>query len=256
MKSFHQEEDQKPIEESWSWRLLTAPREFETWKNIIGNRVQATGVTGNYLVKFFELRSPTLGTELHAKTFECWFPGFNFDTSPDVQKLAHVVTEWNVGKKDEALSKVLKLTQTLQGELLTKAQLFSATWLLERDTSVKTLKQAYCHLKSASESLTDCKCCHVSENFSYPRTGKPGELVIPSQIRRELTTNTSHVDVLRKWSDVNIALIQHDERNKEKYVINRVTALSMCISMWPSFPDVVQLLNLFHLFVQHSNRLH
>ncbi|KAK8888672.1 hypothetical protein M9Y10_033406 [Tritrichomonas musculus] len=76
-------------------------------------------------------------------------------------------------------------------------------------------------------------------------------LVLPYHVVKDLTTEELNEDMLRKWASVNVAMISFDEDNVENYVTNAIQALIQCCRISPSFPDLVQLLN---IFFEHANQ--
>ena len=238
--------NRKAIEDLWAKRMITAPREFSLWYQIITSRLKITGVTDDYLLNFFQLKSPTLGTKLHESAFSALFPNFEFATAPGIDQLCYIVTQWNMGNQQVALDGARALTETLTGDLLLKSQLLYSTWLLEIDNSSESLKDAYRHLKDIGLSLTVQETTVDSVREAYKQLkSEQGELTLTSQVYKDMLIDTSHLDLLRKWSDVNIALAQFDPQERSVYVIQGIVSLSKCISLWPSFPDVVRLLSLF-----------
>ena len=239
-------QNRKAIEDVWAKRMITAPREFGLWYQIIADRVKVTGTFDDYLLNFFQLKSQSLGTKLHESAFSSLFPDFEFDSAPNIQKLCYVITQWNTGNQQTAIDCVRLLTETLTGDLRLKAHLLYATWLLEKDSGLDSLKDAYTHLRDIGVSLT-AQDMHVdSVRKAYQRLrSQEGKLALTSQVYKEMLIDTNHWDILRKWSDVNIALAQFDPDEFPTYVTQGIVSLSKCISLWPSFPDVVRLLSLF-----------
>lgn len=81
-------------------------------------------------------------------------------------------------------------------------------------------------------------------------TEKFNNLIFPSHILKELNTDQSNIQLLRKWSDVNYSLLSIDSSNQKEYLENAFETLTEITKISPSFPDVVQLLN---IFFEHGN---
>ena len=294
------------IDEVWNERLKTAPQDFDLWFHLLANRVRMIDARDDNLIKFFTLKSATLGTKIHSNVFDLLLPDFNFEISPDLHKICYVVLHWNVGEKQRALSEMKKLTTIVDPPLNSRCHFLYASWLLEGDEndSIDVIKDAFNHLKIVVDSFSDkySSFSKISnpefsvfsnstsiDNFGFivdfrdvarevnriknkkDRRFQPlsidlespeviqnvqkaqencGTLILPSQILKELTTDQTVVEQLRKWSDVNASLISLDQDNFEDYVTNAINALTLCAKLSPSFPDVVQLLN---IFFEHAN---
>ncbi|OHS97693.1 PIKK family atypical protein kinase [Tritrichomonas foetus] len=261
MKSWTLNIHRKEIEEVWNERLKTAPRDFDLWFGIIANRAGFAEIKDQNIIKFFSMKSATLGTKLHSNAFESLFPAFDWNTAPDLHKVCYIVAHWNTGEKQRALSEMSQLTKTLTGSLLVECQLIYSNWILEVDDSLEGLKSAYIHLKSIIDHqgnehdgikniLNSPSGKRTMSNLAAKRMRRATSetingLVLPVQIFKELTSNTTSVDLLRKWSDVNVALISLDNSHVTHYVTNAIDSLTRCAQLSPSFPDIVLLLNLF-----------
>lgn len=126
-----------------------------------------------------------------------------------------------------------------------RANFFYSSWLLEEEgESLNNLKDAYNHLKPTVDLIEDSKIITYL-NPDAKKTLSQSQMILLSPIYNELTINTIQIDMIRKWSDVNALLINVDQINREKYVINAIYALSRCAKLSPTFPDVVQMLNIF-----------
>ncbi|OHT10537.1 PIKK family atypical protein kinase [Tritrichomonas foetus] len=242
------------IAEVWNQRLKTATRDFDLWFAVLANRVRVASVRDDALVQFFQMRSATLGKQIHLDAFNILYPDFNLETASDAQKLCHAIAEWNVGHNQIALSEVKKLTTQLQGNLLMRANVFYAQWLLETEGETFTnLKDAYTYLEATVKQIDDSTILRYGQKTevskilsnTHQRNDKTNNLILPTQISEELVMHVNQIDMIRKWSDVNAALINFDPENKVKYVVNAITALSRCAKLTPAFPDGVQMLNLF-----------
>ncbi|KAK8841294.1 hypothetical protein M9Y10_027497 [Tritrichomonas musculus] len=233
------------IEEVWHQRLKMETRDFNLWFSIFSNRVRVASIRDDSLIQFFLLRSVNLGQQIHLNAFNILFPDYDNETSSDAQKLCHAIALWNVELRTEAVEQVRFLTSVLTGDLLMRANFFYSSWLLEYEgESLNSLKDAYNHLKPTVDLIEDSKIRTNMNPFDKQYLSQ-SSMVLPSPIYNELTINTTQIDMIRKWSDVNALLINADQNNREKYVINAIFALSRCAKLAPSFPDVVQMLNIF-----------
>ena len=248
------------IETLWTERLTTAPREFELWLELIVNRVKITQKRDESLIRFFQLKSISLGTKMHHNAFDIIFPEFNFETASDLSKLTYAVAKWNIGEKDKALQIMSQLRSGISPELKIKCDYCYAVWVLESDDSVDALRTAYSALEPIVPAL---KSKPVTNIKRYASTATPsfesvmpknllraasekGSLQIPNRILNELVTDILRVDILRKWAEVNSELSRRDPTSKVADCVNNaIDALTTCARIAPSFPDVVQLLNLF-----------
>ncbi|OHT09569.1 PIKK family atypical protein kinase [Tritrichomonas foetus] len=233
------------VNEVWNQRLKTAKRDFNQWNAILPNQVRATSVRDDTLVQFFSLRGATLGQQIHLNAFNILFPKFDPENSPDAQKLCHSIALWNVGQYDEAIQEVRNHTLSFQGNMLLRANFFYSSWLLEHDgENLQNLRDAYNHLITTINEIDDSKIIKNTKPVDKKYLVK-SSLVLPSPIYKELIMHTTQIDMIRKWSDVNVSLITFDPERKVKYAINAITALSRCAKLSPSFPDGVQMLNIF-----------
>ena len=271
-------ENRNKIQEIWNERLKTVPRDFKLWFDIIANRASFTEandqsrvndqheVNDQNIIKFFLMKSATLEAKKH--TFKYIFPKFKWDEASNLKKVCYIISLWNKGKKNEAVSKMSEITRQLdKGNLLAECQLIYSNWVLENTDSDDGLRSAFHHLKSAFE-VVDSEGNNADQNSSiwshrrlsrkhsrtYSNTSQKlrratleltNGLVLPVQIFKELTSDTIRIDVLRKWADVNVALIARDPCNNKEYAMNAINALAQCAKLSPSFPDIVLLLNLF-----------
>lgn len=275
MKMWLRNQNRKNIVDVWNERLKTTPRDFDLWFSIISNRLSLIQIQDNNLIKLFQLKSVTLGTKMHLSAFDNLFPLFDFATAPDLYKVCCVVAHWYVGEKQRALEEMEELTVSVTGDLKQKCQFFYANWLLELDDSYESLKKAYAHLAKSITSkstpllnqaqLEKIETAPLLSDLVSPEKTSQTQLspttsttkihkqptftglqyILPTQIIEELTTNIMSIEMLRKWSDVNVALASHNDSNLTLYVTNAIDALTQCATLSPSFPDVVLLLNLF-----------
>lgn len=250
------------IEEVWNERLKTVPKDFELWLALLANRARIIDIKDDYLIQFFELKSPTLGTKLHLNAFELLFPDFVYETAPDIQKVCYIVARRSIGLHSEALSEMQNLAQTTTGDLRKRCHYFCADWILESSNDRESLQKAYDYLqvvandidnifkeKTASERKFFPVSCHSEceriVDKIHKTTFKGGTLVLPSQILKELKTDQWAIGALRRWAYVNADLIPLDPERTAQYVTNAIDALTKTAKLSPSFPDVVQMLNLF-----------
>ena len=250
LRSWIMDVNRKEIEGVWTERLKTSPRDFDLWFEIIGNRSNFANIDNN-IIKLFSMKSATLGTKLLTNAFYSLFPNFSIETATDLQKLCSVVVEWNNGNKKEALEDISVLLHSFTGQLLLDTHYIYANWVLEgEDTTLESYQDAYNHLKAILDSgikndsnkeKNKITSKRIRRSHSESTTG----LIIPAQIFKELTSNTTQVDLLRKWSDVNASLAPLDKDNAILYVTNAINSLARCAQLQPSFQDIVLLLNLF-----------
>lgn len=259
-------ENRDQIETVWNSRLKTAPRDFELWLSILSNRLTITQKKDKSLINFFQLKSISLGTKLHTNAFEHIFKDFDFETSPDLDRLCYVIAKWNIGEKQEALDRMEELTKSISSDYQMHANYFYAIWLLESDDTLTMLNKAYALLDkiskmppkrntiSAFRSLASINSLpidsHITRNGSqflmkmqYQPTKKG--IAFSNRIMKNLNSDIDRVNVLRKWASVNTALIPFFPTNSTLYVNQAMEALDDCIKLYPEFPDIAQLLNLF-----------
>ncbi|OHT07404.1 PIKK family atypical protein kinase [Tritrichomonas foetus] len=269
MKNWLSYTDQRTkIENLWDERLKTAPKDFELWFELIGNRLLVTGKRTKSLIQFFQLKSVSLGTKIHTNAFDMIFPNYDPNSSPDLDRLCNVVAKWNIGEKAKALEEIEELVENIGPDLKTRANFFYAQWLLESDDTMNMLTKAYKILKrtvkliktghsavSSPKMQASYNCLPfdpLTSNKSFNKTTSwRSGLLFSNHIMKNLISDVVRVNILRKWASVNSALIPLDKRNAEKYINNSITALNECIRLSPEFPDVAQLLN---LFFEHANR--
>ena len=272
-------EIQQRIESVWDERLKAAPKDFEMWFQLIGNRVLITNKHSPSLLQFFQMKSVSLGTKIHTNAFEMLFPDYNNESSSDLDKLCYAVAKWNIGEKADALKTIEELTKTVGPELKLRTNFFYALWILESDDTMNMLTEVYDVLKSTVKSMNAMQSPNKLKSNSSLKilpsrsavlstigfdkfANKPSKslskihsyrsgLSFSDHAMKRLVSDVFRVEVLRKWSSVNTALIPLDNTNAVKYVVNAIFALNQCISLSPEFPDVAQLLN---LFFEYANR--
>ncbi|OHT13665.1 PIKK family atypical protein kinase [Tritrichomonas foetus] len=274
MTHWNKNEYRAQIEEVWNERLKTAPRDFDLWFGILSNRINFTRIIDTNLIKFFSMKSATLGTKLHNNAFESLFPSFRLDdtlsydnsklmdtiNSPDLVKVCSVVAHWNTGEKSRALEEMDSLIRVLSGSLLHECLFIYSNWILDfNNDSYDTLQTAYKCLKRiitdtspSGKPVYNDPSSPIGDNKSMIRMRRHTSetlngLILPVQSFRDLlaSSTTINVEIIRKWADVNFALSNIDKGGSTSYVTNSIDGLTKCISMRPSFPDIVLLLNIF-----------
>ncbi|OHS98186.1 PIKK family atypical protein kinase [Tritrichomonas foetus] len=273
------EADTEAIDMVWNNRLETAPRDFNIWFHLIVNRERIIkNIREDILIKFFLLKSSSIGSKIHINAFDLLFPDFNYQTAPEHQKICYVIAHWNAGERQRAINEMEALTNEVSGELKRKCHFLYASWLLEGDDDLQTLQKAYQQLSFVTidnnysninfannhsafisnseknqtrfQKLTvDLKSPSVLEKIQRAKENN-GNLIFPSQVITEFSTDQSNIELLRMWSDVNYSLISLDQQNDKEYINNALNALIKSSNISPSFPDVVQLLN---IFFDHAN---
>lgn len=256
MKQWVQGKNMREAEIVWNERLKTAPSDFELWFGIIANRGSIVPVQDENLIKFFQMKSVTLGTKIHTNAFDILFPAFHLANAPALHRVCWAVAKWNIGEKDVALGAMEQLTRTISDrQLADRCHFFVANWLMETDDSLSGLKKAFEHLKSVIEGeikqVDSCDDVKTSKKLRKMCSGCASSLMLPPEVIQEMVGGSANVEVLRKWCDVNVALLSLDTANLPMYVNNAIDALTQCEKLSPSFPDVVQLLN---LFFEYANR--
>lgn len=259
-------EDRNKIESVWDARLKTAPRDFEMWLEVIGNRLIITQKRDKSLIQFFQLKSISLGTKIHTNAFDIIFPKFDPVNSPDLDRLCHVIALWNTGEKTKALEMTEELLKTIGPELKVQTNYFYALWLLESDDTINMLRKAYEILESTVFEMTKRRksrglitshrsqssfgslpidCTILLPNNLTRISSKNRGIAFSNHIMKHLISDIDRGNIFRKWASVNTALIPLDHQNTAIYVNNAMTALNECIKLCPEFPDGPQLLNLF-----------
>lgn len=243
------------IAEVWNQRLKTGTRDFDEWFAVLSNRVRIAAIRDDALVQLFQMRGETSGQQIYLNAFNILYPDYkenivsNPDKVTDEQRLCHALAEWNVGNGQIALDEVKKLTKTLSGNLLMKANHYYAQWLIEEEgETLENLKEAYSKLESSITHIDESTILRYGrrdEDQLNTTTENRHNLILPSQILKSLYLHIKQINIIRNWSSVNASLINVDPENKTKYAINAITALSKCATLSPSFPDIVQILNIF-----------
>ena len=90
------EKHQTSIEEVWNERLSMAPRDFEMWMKLLGNRAAITSNHDENYIDFFQLRSLTVNTKIHMNAFNALFHDFDINTSQDpLAKVCYAFEHWS-----------------------------------------------------------------------------------------------------------------------------------------------------------------
>lgn len=249
------------VEEVWNERLKTAPKNFHVWFSLLANRMRFVDVRDDNIIELFRLSSATLGTKLHGNAFAALFPGFDYDKAPTLHKICYNLVQWYTGHKEDAFNEMNRLAETTTGYFQEKCHYFCADWLLEKSEDFDTLKEAYRHLEFVARDIAPVE--PTSPRYMEPLKGfrvksdkrerlqrarvQSGRLVLHSQILKEMKVDQRAIHMLRKWTYINVYLIPLDPDREQKalYAVNGIHALTRCVKIMPSFPDVVQMLNLF-----------
>lgn len=254
MKQWKQGKHMKEEEDVWSERLKTAPRDFDLWFGIIANRGSIIQVRDENLIKFFQLKSGTVSAKVHTNAFDILFPNYDHSNAPMLHKICWAIAKWNIGEKQVAIDEMAKLAEGTGTRISSRCHFFYASWLMETNDSLEAMQTAFDHLKLLvnfdSKQTDSSDDVRASKRSMKALSSYVSTLMLPAPIVKEMMGDTTNVEVLRKWCDVNVALIPLDNANLAMYVTNAIDALTQCAKLAPSFPDVVQLLN---LFFEHAN---
>ena len=251
------EEKRNAIEEVWNERLKTAPRDFETWFRILSWRRQVIEVPQPRYVQLFQMGDAFLDSKSRFNAFNALFRGFKFDEADDAAKISYLVAEWAAGNQAQAIERMRLVLETVSPNYKKQCIVLFSEWLLSSDDSIGTLMEAHQHLSQVMNDSAFCSkrgcvrfSCSMNSPLLSPRIRKERStraLTMPDSVIKDLTTDVLDVDILRNWASVNIGLmkVSFDAESFGSYVTNAIQALVRCCSVAPSFPDVVQLLNLF-----------
>ncbi|KAK8900470.1 hypothetical protein M9Y10_002797 [Tritrichomonas musculus] len=245
-------ENRKEIEGVWQQRLITAPSDFSLWFKFIGAKVPLGIDLSNNLFNFFMLKSKTLDVLLHRNVFNSIFPDFienEKSNKPNSEKseVCNSIVLWMTGHKQESI-KMIKFV--LENGLLHDkdsdqfCRLFFSSSLLEIDDSLEANMLAYRFMKPLINSITLEELKVRIPKYKYS-TVKYESNSLPNNVNKSLYVSSSNIVALRKWSEINISLTTLDPDHLTDYVTNAIDSLTKCALVSPSFPDVVQLLNLF-----------
>lgn len=257
----------------WNQRLNSAPQDFKVWFDIISNRTCITNIKDDNFVKFFELNASTTSTHLHINTFNILFPEYDPNKSSfpdsDLDYICYAIAQWRNGHKKRALQMLEGLTKTnkvsYSSSLATRAKFLYASWLMETSELESTMQEAYNNLEEANNLLKDIQdrsnflgklvSSDRNRTFSNEHDNSPKKrrFSISSIDHRptykQQQADAAIVEVNRKWAYCAISLIR-TSIEKSKYVTTAINCLSTILEHSPSFPDVVQLLN---IFFSHAN---
>lgn len=253
-------EKRAAIAEVWNQRLKTGTRNFDEWFAVLSNRVRIASIRDDALVQLFQMQGEITGQQIYLNAFNILYPDYkknmlsHQDRITDEQRLCHALAEWNVGNEKSALDEVKKLTTTLSGNLLMKANHYYAQWLLKAEgETLENLKDAYQHLEATVNQIDESTIFRYGKKEEHlihsSMNQNSKNLILPSQMLKSLYMHIKQINIIRKWGAVNASLITVDTENKTNYTINAITALSKCLTFSPSFPDIVQVLN---IFFQHA----
>ncbi|EAX92448.1 PIKK family atypical protein kinase [Trichomonas vaginalis G3] len=251
MKNWMNNENLRPyIEAVWSERLATAPRNFDLWLKILGNRATLTGAHRDIsYIEFFNLKSQTMDTKLHMNSFNALFHGVDPLTTTDpLPRISYVVAQWNTGDKYKAMKEMDEICKDVSGELVDRCHAIYASWLIETGESINDFKLAFDNLKDnpvVTQFVSD-----TVNRLSQRKVSNTSALFLPKAVISKMNEQSFDLEVLRMWCDVNTQLIALDKQETAKYVTNAIDALTHCCLIAPSFTDIVQLLN---LFFEHAN---
>ena len=195
-----------------------------------------------------------MANKVHTNAFDILFPNYDHSNAPVLHKICWAIAKWNIGEKQVALDEMAQIAEGTGTRISSRCHFFYASWLMETSDSLEAMMTAFNHLKmivdvdsSENDSSDDVR---ASKRLIKCLSGYVSTLMLPAQIVKEMMGDTTNVAVLRKWCDVNVALLGLDSDNLAMYVTNAIDALTKCAKLAPSFPDVVQLLN---LFFEHAN---
>ena len=229
MKSWISDDHRKEIEEVWLERLKTAPRDFDLWFGILSNRACFTQIRDPNLIRFFSMKSSTLGTKLHTNAFSSLFPFFDFQTAPDIVKICFVVAHWNTGEHARAQEEMsMLISQLEQGDLLNMCRFIYSNWMFNnwnetfnntQSNNYDPLRIAYKNLKEIILSFDDSYEESVSDNNLSSTTIPLSSTISNNSLRssfNDLTgsSNKAGVPIRRKASNLTF-FVNHGKRSSE-----------------------------------------
>ena len=268
MKEWLTSSNKAIYQDMWEQRLRTTPPNFDIWLELISNRTCITKIHDDELAHFFQLKSPTLGTSIHINTFEILFPNYNFESSPELDKLCYLIAKRNAGYKEESIRLLKSILPNTRSKLRCQCDYLYASWLVEDDDSYESNKLAFQSLaealslsastpsgtrhsydqqeKTSPSIQTYASCSSISltprRNLRYSNVG---EYQFSKIAFTELTSNVFKIEALRKLASICCELINQDFSNTDLYVTTAIECLTECVKHSASFTDVVQLLNIF-----------
>lgn len=272
-------ENRSHYENTWTQRHMTMPRDFSTWSDMLSNRILMTNVHDENLIKMFMLPG------IYQNSFTALFPLRTQQSGSIIIKICEAIQNWRNMNKESALGQLDNImnefTDDTPKNIKAFAEMLYGTWISEIHDGVAELKKAYQHLNKATRFLdrTNLTVITVIDtppatqtaptfptpmhkrsqsfrktvNFGIRSYGSKNFLLTPSAYR-ELMTNVLSFEVIRKWALVAAELINVDPPNADKYVKTAIECLTSCANTSStSFPDVVQLLNIFFEYANKWN---
>lgn len=250
--------DKQVFEKAWAQRLITAPRNFNIWFQLISNRMCITKTHDENLVKFFLIKSPS--HEIHTNTFNILFPEYDINSAPYIDRLCYIISIWNSGEKDQALDQLARLLPQTADKLRCHCLYLYSSWLIETKDSMDTNIKAYNYLQEAVKLVGNNKRQRrLSSDFEHSSrrisrvSSSFTEYTFTQPTYMLLTSNVMKVEILRKWAFVAAELIELGLSNVDEYVTTAISCLTECVNQGASFPDVVQLLNIFFEHADHPD---
>ncbi|EAY20688.1 PIKK family atypical protein kinase [Trichomonas vaginalis G3] len=260
MMKYMNSTDKIAFEKNWAQRLVTAPRNFHIWFELISNRVCITKTRDENLIKFFLLKSPEHNAQIHMNTFNILFPEYNERSAPFVDRLCNIIARYNCGEKEKAIQMISEMLPQTKDTLRCQCLYLYSSWLIETKDSFDSLLTAYQSLGEAAKLTGNNKIQRrlSSENEHSSRrisrvTSSFTEYTFTQSTFLNLTSNVMRAEVLRKWAFVAAELIENGQNNVDSYVTTAISCLTECVNQDASFPDVVQLLNIFFDHADHPD---
>ena len=241
----------KEIEKVWAERLKTF-HNFDLWPSIIVNRSSIINIRNEELVNIYSLKS--LDNYKQKNILKVIFPTV-YNISPkesDLNKVCYSIGYWINGEKTKAIEEIKNLINHISTPLKYHCEYLYSKWLLEENNSICNLIESYEHLEKIVDDIDFKNSFQKTIELNQKtRKNKESNYVLPSQVFYELNNSSFYASMLRKWCNVNISLISIDN-SFFRYVINAIDALTKCELIQPSFPDLVQLLDLFFTYSIHE----
>ncbi|EAY17524.1 PIKK family atypical protein kinase [Trichomonas vaginalis G3] len=250
-------ENKEKFENVWIQRHLTMPRDFALWNDLIENRIIITQHHDENTVKLFLLPG------LHENAYSSLFSSSQSQENVNISKICLSIQKWRNGEKSDAIEILSSLKNNINDKtnksIKVVTELLLGTWISELNDS--QLKLAYNHLSNAVKILkgeeigiTPQRSLHKKSFNFIPHSFTSAALHLTPQAIRELMSNVMGIEIMRKWALVCSELINLDPHMKDEYVKTAIECLKTCANTasTTSFPDVVQLLN---LFFEYANKL-
>ena len=253
MKQWMQSQNKGVYEKVWSQRLRTAPKNFSMRFDLITNRICAAKIRDENVIRMFMLKPPNIGSEasnIFMHTYDVLSSHYEGSEQPDIDKVCFILAKRNAGEKEESLKLLKNILPQVQGMLKVHCNILYSSWIIEDNDKLEANITAYkCLEESAKLCCKTEKAPLSSPLISRRRTQRhnvtSGEYQFSQPAYRELTTDITRAEVLRKWAYISAELITLDSDNVGKYVTTVIECLTECINYGASFPDVVQLLSIF-----------